>query len=149
MEAILSIRVTLGHGKEVLNEKKIRFSYYKNDFLKENKDLYPIHIDFECKSDVSRDFEVVIEGNNIEYISIRKTEIVKIKEGLIPSIVSGNKILPCQPQNLDLFIKIISVFMAKKMSNKIKRAPYLFFKDSKNIFLLPFRNYYLKKYDMK
>lgn len=149
METILSIRVTLGHGKEILNEKKIRFSYYKNDFLNNNKDLYTLSIDFECKSDFSRDFEVVIEGNNINYISIRKTEIVKIKDGFITSIGTRDKVIRQGPKDFDFFIKIISVFMDKKMRNKINRDPYLFFKDSKNIFLSPFRNYYLKKYGGK
>jgi len=149
METILSIRVTLGHGKEILNEKAIRFSYYANDFLKDSKDLYQISIDFECKADVSRDFEVVIEGNNIKYISIRKTEVIRMKDGLIPSLITSNKISPKGGTDLDFFMRTISMFMDKKMSNKIKRDPYLFFKDSKNIFLSPMRNYYLKKYGNK
>ncbi|WP_282759216.1 WavE lipopolysaccharide synthesis family protein [Komagataeibacter saccharivorans] len=134
--ALMKVRATLDHGKEVLNEREFAFENYNNDFLETEKSL-KIDFCFDCPHTLGQDFEIVIEVNRVEDMSISHIEIFDLKKN--PDIKE-------MPLAFQYYMNISSKIMKKSLVEKRSRDPYAFFRDSKSILAKYPKKIFMEKY---
>lgn len=132
----MKIRATLNHGGEVLGERDLVFKDYHNDFLTKEGFL-KIELHFSCLHDVGQDFEIVVEVNRVEDMSVSRIEIFDMRK---------NPELKEMPLLFQYYMEISSKIMKKTLVEKRQRDPYAFFRDSKSLLARYPRKLYMEKY---
>lgn len=119
----MKVRSTLENGQIILNEECFSFKNYSNNFS-EKQDFLEIDLYFKCYYEIGKDFEVVLEIDQVEDMAISHVEIFDTIK--FPSMRE-------MPLSFRYYMGISSLVMKKNLIAKLNKDPYRFFRDSKSI----------------